>query len=252
MQILNRGNVDDPRLRVTIISANQLKDRELEIAIQKVRFYLGVDDPLETFYELAREDDMFKPLVNTLYGHHMVKFLSVFEAAVWQLLSSNLTLTEAVNSKKLLQKRMGAMININGINYRAFPEPHDVLGAPDDELDMAFPQERIRDRIHQLASFFADFHSLDTLQEMSNDELKDELLQLDGIDQGSAVFILNYGLGRLNEIHYGDSTLVHAVEKTYGTHYDISKDQIQELSSHYGSWKGYWAHYLTQSHSRIR
>jgi len=250
MQIFNRGEVDDPKLRVTIMSTNPMKDRELEQALQKVRFYLGIDDPIQEFYEIGDRDSMFKPLINSLYGHHMIKFLSIFEAAIWKLLSSNLTLAESIKSKKMLQQRLGAMININGINYRAFPEPLDVLEAPDEELAYALPQERIQKRVHQMASFFSDYHSMSALQNMSNDEIKDELLQLEGIDQGGSIYILNYGLGRMDEIHYGDPLLVQSVEKTYGTHHEINREKIKELASQYGKWKGYWAHYLRQSHAK--
>ena len=250
MQIINQGNLEHPRFKLTIMSVESMDDQELEMAIQKVRFFLGVDEDIQEFYEIGNRDKMFKPLINKLYGHRMIKFLSVFESAVWSLLKSNLTLKEAVQHKKMLQHRLGNMINVNGINYRAFPQPIDLLEAPEDELEHALPQSRIRQRIDHIATYFSDLDVPHHFTDKSNDEIKDELLHLEGIDQGNTQYILNYGLGRLNEVHLGDPQLVQAVEKTYGTHYEVNQDTMKEIADKYKNWKAYWSHYLIIGHNQ--
>jgi len=243
MQVVSKGTVDEPRLKCTIISEGQMNEMDLENAVRKVRFYLGVDEDLKQFYELARDDELFQPLVNSYYGHHLVKFLSIFEAVVWAILMKEFHTEQAGSIKKNIQKRLGSIININGVIYRAFPGPDDILRIAEDELKLAIPDTAIREQIIDSAEFLRNVDKYE-LRDQSYSSVKEKLLKLNGIDERAAIFILRHGLGRTREIMYTDSQLTTAVTRIYGRRHRIDLNKIKELADHYGVWKGYWAHYL--------
>ena len=104
-RISARGTVQQPFLHYTVDlhKAQDLAEAEKE-AIEWLRFFLGWDDDLHEFYELAEHDPYFAPIARALYGYHHVKFPSPFEAAVWAIVSQRNQATVARGMHQALLK----------------------------------------------------------------------------------------------------------------------------------------------------
>src|SRR4029077_10510045 len=78
-----KSDLKHPALDSTLYSAHKLDPAAHQAIVERIRFFLGLDDDLRAFYDLARTDEKFAPVLNRFYGLHHVKFPSPFENAVW-------------------------------------------------------------------------------------------------------------------------------------------------------------------------
>src|SRR5258708_5545157 len=87
VEVRSNGTVDEPSLTYALHSAQSASAELKTVVADRVCFYLSLADDLRPFYELAKSDPVFAPIVERLYGFHQVKFPSPFENAVWAILS---------------------------------------------------------------------------------------------------------------------------------------------------------------------
>ena len=86
-----------------------------------------MDDDLKPFYDRVKDDNSFKPVLNKLYGLHQVKFLTPFEAAGWAVLGQRISMKAAHQIKERLTRAVGDNITIDGVDYRTFPSPDQII-----------------------------------------------------------------------------------------------------------------------------
>ena len=75
--------------------------------IDRIKFFLSLDDDLKSFYDYGMNDKAFKPVIKNLYGLHQVKFLTPFEAASWAILSQRISMKVAHNMKERITHVVG-------------------------------------------------------------------------------------------------------------------------------------------------
>ena len=245
MQLRSKGSEEKPELLCTIISENTMDEHELENAQRSIRFFLGVDENREPFFKLTEADPQFRSEAEGFRGLPLIRFIHLFEATFWALVRSRYTPDEIAGIKKQLQQRLGAIININGVIYRAFPEPTDLLTLRPEEQARALPHDKLR---RQMVATARKLQSADkyNLRSQDYEEIKAWLQDFPGIDEKGAIYILTHGVGRTEQIDYRSTRLTKAVARIYGDHFRIDLDKIRELARPYGPWKGYWAYYLKQ------
>ena len=248
-EIQSTGTVDAPQLQYQLYSPGPL-DAEMQARGEdRIRFFLSLDDPLEEFYALAKEDDPFWAVVQSrMYGLHQVKFLTPFEIAVWAGLTQRLPIAIARKLKQALKEAYGSRMEINGTHYIAFPEPAQLITASADDLSKAIKNER---KVEYLMAVTKAFIQADEqfLRCGHYQEVEDWLLRIKGIGDWSAHFILIRGLGRVeqlslvpNSIH--EKVMSEAVSRVYSPGKSLAGEEILRLAERYGDWQGYWAYYL--------
>jgi len=243
IRLNDEGTPEQPRLQCTVIARDKMEDIEVENAIRALRFYLDMDADLNKFYRQAEQDSLFKPLVRHFYGMHLVRFSSLFEAAVWTLLNQERQVDRARRLKKQFHLRLGSNINLNGINYRAFPSPTQWLRAVPNDRELAMPDSRLQPKLQLLAEKLQEADKY-KLRDTPFDQLMQWLRKGTGLSEPSAGRIIVYGIGRNNDLCFHDTELSRAATKVYGNRYTISLPTIKRLAEPYGPWKAYWAHYL--------
>lgn len=246
IRLNDEGTPEQPRLQCTVIAREKMEDIEVENAIRALRFYLDMDADLNKFYKLAEQDSLFKPLVRNFYGMHLVRFSSLFEAAVWTLLNQERQVDRARQLKKQFHLRLGSNINLNGINYRAFPSPTQWLRAVPNDRELAMPDSRLRPKLQLIAEKLQEADKY-KLRDTPFDQLMQWLRNGTGLSEPSAGRIIVYGIGRNDKLCFHDTELSRAATKVYGNHYTINLPTIKRLAEPYGNWKAYWAHYLRLS-----
>jgi DNA-3-methyladenine glycosylase II len=224
----------EPALDVRLTGADD--DSVVEAALDRVRFFLSLDDDLTGFYALA--DDVFEPVVRQLYGYHQVKFSSPWENVVWAILSQRTARRVAVKEKSALVHRIGNEIEHDDAVHRAFPDAEQVAGL--DDLAATIGNERKAGFLQGAARRWLELSETE-LREAPYDQAKAQLLSLPGIGPWSATFVLIRGLGRMDETPV-EKQLMRAAAGIYGEYVD--EDALMRLSERYGPWRGYWAHYL--------
>lgn len=247
-ELQSTGSVDTPQLQVHLYSTSPIEGKTQRLVEDRIRFFLSLDDPLADFYALARADEPFWAIVQGVYGLHQVKFLTPFEIAVWAVLTQRLPMAIARNLKQGLKAAYGSCMEINGVVHTAFPEPAQLINASPEELSMIIKNER---KVEYLMAVTRAFYQVDEqfLRSGPYQAVADWLLNIKGIGDWSAHFILIRGLGRVERLSLTPNTvhekaLVEAVTRVYSPGKSVEGDDILRLAERYGDWQGYWAYYL--------
>jgi DNA-3-methyladenine glycosylase II len=241
-QLTSTGSVEEPELQYKLLSEQPLGDDALHVVLERIALYLSLDDDLEPFYRIGREDALFAPVVERLYGYHQVKFMSPFEAGCWAVLTQRNAMSDARKMRAVLVKRYGGSIEVEGTLHWAFPEPTQLAVANPSDLGAIADNERKGNYMQALARAF-DGVSEEFLLSAPYTEVEAWLRGIKGVGEWSAAFILLRGLGRTERVPMEKRTLA-AISRVYGGGKGLSEGEAKELAEGYGAWQGYWAHYL--------
>ena len=71
-RLVSTGTPDQPSLEYTLYAAEELNQETTQAMLDRISFFLGLNDDLKPFYALAAEDKAFAPIIDELYGYHQV------------------------------------------------------------------------------------------------------------------------------------------------------------------------------------
>jgi DNA-3-methyladenine glycosylase II len=234
------GTTEHPELTYTIYSDTPIGADVEQAAIDRMRFFLSVDDDLQTFYKIGKEDEHFAPVIERLYGYHQVKFLTPFENACWAVLTQRNQISIAKKMKLALVDALSSSLTVEDIKYAAFPEPHMLLEAGEAEIGKLIHHDQ---KAAYLASVAKSFNRADEsfLREGPIEQVEAWLRSIHGIGEWSAMFILVRGLGHVEFLPIEKRLLAAASERYQQV---VDERVLTQLAEPYGNWRGYWAHYL--------
>src|SRR5207237_10423909 len=113
-QLTSAGTVDAPKLEYTLFSEQPISDAVKHTAVDRVSFFLSLDDDLRPFYQIGLDDPDFAPIVQELYGYHQVKFLTPFESACWAVLKLRNPNNIVQSIYDVLTSTYGGFISVQG------------------------------------------------------------------------------------------------------------------------------------------
>jgi DNA-3-methyladenine glycosylase II len=242
-EVADVGTVENPKLQFTAYSESKFTEEIKELVADRISFFLSLQDNLNEFYKLAQTDSCIQPAIKQFYGHKQVKFLTPFEIACWAILAQRIPMTIARKIKDNIVKNVGGKIKVKGVEYSSFPEPSDLLSAAV-ELPELVPNKR---KAEYLRSVAEAFFSVDEkwLRSGPFEEVSDWLMDIKGIGDWSAHFVMIRGLGRMEELTNIEPQLALDVAKIYaGKDEPMTSEEVCKIAEKYGKWKGYWAYYL--------
>jgi DNA-3-methyladenine glycosylase II len=239
-QLKPTGTIKMPGLKYTLFADHPFSRGLTEVVIDRISFFLSLSDDLDQFYRIAINDSNFAPVLQKLYGLHQVKFLTPFECACWAVLSQRNQLSAARKAKQALLERFGAVLEVDGRVYRAFPEPGQLGEASKGEVKALLKHER---REEYLGEMIKAFNQVDErfLRTADYDKVDEWLKSIRGIGEWSARLILLRGLGRMEKLSV-EKRLIAAAARVYGR--PMTAQRLHVIAERYGRWKGYWAYYL--------
>ncbi|HLG77795.1 MAG TPA: hypothetical protein VKX46_15380 [Ktedonobacteraceae bacterium] len=243
VQLTSTGTIEQPRLDYTLHSEKAISKTVKEAAIERMSFFLSLEDDLRPFYEIAQEDSDFAPVVRDLYGYHQVKFGTPFENGCWAILSQRNPRTMAQRMKRALLETYGASIELDGTRYWAFPEPAHLAGVSEADLFKTIRNTLKAERLYGVVQAFQDVDET-YLRNADYDEVDAWLRSIRGFGEWSASFVLLRGLGRMDRVPLDEKALLAAASRLYGHGQELTRAQVAALAERYGPDKGYWAHYL--------
>jgi DNA-3-methyladenine glycosylase II len=242
-QVISVDSCAAPRLGYRLYSTRPIGSDVANAVADRISFFLSLEDDLAPFYELARQDPDFRPVVEELHGYHPVKFLTPFECGVWALLAQRTQMVVTRRMKQALAETYGDAASFAGKVYHAFPEAGRLALADPGELAGVIRHSLKAGLVCGAATAFdlADDH---WLRRAPYAEVERWLRQTRGIGAWSAQFILLRGLGRTDKVPEGEVRVREAAGHIYAGGLPLNDEAFAGIIGTYGPWQGYWAHYL--------
>jgi DNA-3-methyladenine glycosylase II len=237
----DHGTVEKPVLSYTLFSYETIDENLESELLDRIKFFLSLDDDLKPFYNHGLKDDAFKRVIDKLYGLHQVKFLTPFEAAAWAVLSQRISMKVAHIMKDRLIQSVGDNINIDGIDYWTFPSADQISNLGVEDLTSIIKNTRKSEYLVNVSESFTNVEE-DFLRNAPLEDVKTWLLDIKGIGEWSAHLELIRGLGRMEELSRNDQMLIKCAKKYYGS--EISDSDLNEIQEGYENFRGYWSYYL--------
>ncbi len=240
------GMVEAPGLTCDLFAERPLTSGVEEAALDRVRFFLSLDEDLNPFYALAQRDAPFQKVLRHLYGYHHVKFLTPFENACWAVLTQRTPGEVARAMKRRLVETYGGSVQTPSGPLWAFPEPADLADITAAELVALLGNPRKGEYLAAVVQAFGQIEE-HWLRQGPCDEVKVWLRGIRGLGEWSTTFVLLRGLGRMEGAVLDSQSslftreMMKAAAKVYGP---LGFEALRAHAHHYGDWQGYWAHYL--------
>lgn len=241
-RLVSRGTVDRPLLEYTLYSREPFDTASINAVLDRIRFFLSLDDDLSSFYSAARQDVPFARVAQQLYGLHHVKFMTPFEIACWSVLVQRNPLPLAKQLKMSLVRAYAEPLCVDGAHYYAFPEPDATLTGGIDKLADIVGSKRAA-YMYGIAEQFLTVEEA-FLRTGDYETVKRWLLSLKGIGPWSAAFIMLRGLGRMERVPLDEKNIQTAAARLYRLADTITQGTLLKLAERYGSMQGYWAFYI--------
>ena len=242
-QLTSIGTTEKPGLEYTLFSKGPITEATENVVTERMAFFLSLQDDLQPFYRIGRDDPDFAPIIEHLYGYHQVKFLTPFENACWAVLTQRNPMKIAQKTKQALVEKYGSELEVNGSVYWAFPEPMQIVVADESELLKVIRNDRRTEYLLSIARAFSEVDE-EFLKTAPDEEVEAWLRNIKGIGEWSATFIMVRGLGRMEHVPLTETRLFEAASKVYGHGEELNRDNLKRVADTYGSWQGYWAHYI--------
>lgn len=237
--VLASMHAEESGVHLHLYSDTDLSQAQRAKARDRVAFYLSLDDDLQPFYQSARQDRHFAPLLEQGHGFHQVKFGTPFEAAVWAVLTQRMAVRIARRVKDRIVERFGTSIERGGIVYRAFPSPLRLFDVPDSDLLACGVLARKLPYLRAVIDAFSDVDE-SWLRTAPLEDVDAWLRGISGIGEWSAQLVLSRGLGRMESLGLAEP-LLEAARAVYG---HVDKTRMRRLGEQYGDARGYWLFYL--------
>jgi len=216
--------------------------------LKYINQWFDLDTPLEEFYRVAEADPILKDLIKKYHGLRLIKALDLFEAMSWAIIGQQINLRFAYLIKNKLVERCGQVIDFAGDKFYMFPRPEVVLELSEGELKkMQFSRQKIR-YIREVAEMMAaGIMSKVQLQNLSETEVKQWLLQIKGIGNWSANYVMMRCFNFNDAFPVEDVGLHNALKKVLGLDQKPSMEMIHKYALGWGDWKAYATYYLWRS-----
>ncbi|AEC52338.1 DNA-3-methyladenine glycosidase [Pyrococcus sp. NA2] len=218
------------------IIPDELSRREKKIAKDKIKFILGLDTDLDSFYSEI-SDSRFSFLIDEFYGLTIPAAPNVYQAIVEVIAQQQV-------SFEFAQKTIFNLVRL--INRRVkdlylFPNPEDVLN-----LGEKIKEAKLGYRANYILSITREYLNgkFENIEKMDDEEAIRYLTKFRGVGKWSAELFLMYGLRR-NVYPAGDLGLRRGIAKIFGLNpKEVKERQVREIIEPYGKWKSLLAFYI--------
>lgn len=183
VSITANNSVDDPELFISA-KPNVSEDDEREIK-DKVSFMFSIEDDLTEFYSIVKKDLILKHAIKDLYGLKIQTTPTLFEGLVLGFCLQWISFQRGVKMMDCLIRRYGEQIN----DYYAFPTPQALAKVTLNELKeckLGFRAERIK----WISEKVAKDLNLEELKSLSDNQLREELMKIKWVGEGTAEALL--------------------------------------------------------------
>jgi len=235
---------DEPGVTLTLHADRHLLPSERAVVHRAVARWLGLDDDLSAFLEVAERDPAMATLLRAAHGLHQVRFASLAEGAVYFALIQRSTQWYAAARKRRIAAELGPSLSVDGVAHLAFPSLATVAAQDDrDLIRYAGNQLRAR-RLREVVEGVATLDE-EWLRTAPYEEVRKALLAVPGVGRFTAHALLLRVLGRPDRAPLEMAQFDDAARAVYGD----PPPSPAELRAAYGPSIGWWAYYVRTARS---
>jgi DNA-3-methyladenine glycosylase II len=226
-----------PGVRLDVYAERPLSGAGAAAVERWVRAWLGLDDDMRPFLDLAAEDPPVAALLPLVDGLHQVRFGSLAEGTAYFALTQRSTQWFATARKARIATELGPRATFDGEVFVAFPGLAELAALGADGL---FSFAGNAQRAIRLAEVLAGVARLDEgwLRTAPYEEARQALLDVRGIGKFTASAILLRVLGRPDDVPLEMTQFTSAAAEIYGG----SPPEPAALRERYGPYIGWWAY----------
>lgn len=178
---------------------------------------------------LAKQDPTLAPIIAAHGLPTFTPHTNYYQELVDSIISQQLS----VKAARAIEQRFMELFGGN------FPTPEQILARNIDELRSVGLSRPKATYIQDLAQKIQDgIVVFDTLDELSNEEIIDELTKVKGIGVWTAHMFLMFCMGRLDILPIGDLGIRNGVQKLYGLDHVPAPDEVTEVAKQH-KWSPY-------------
>jgi 3-methyladenine DNA glycosylase/8-oxoguanine DNA glycosylase len=244
VDVVSRGTTEAPRLELTIVSGEQLSSTEVDEVRTRVAWHLSVDDDLRPFYAQAEGDPVMTASIDYNFGGKAKRAYSLFDAVIEVILFQNTAFRRAYAMRANLVAAFGDQFVADGRVYRAAPTPGQLAVAPLEAIRAA--KVGYRDRyVKGVAEAVVGGFDLEALQQLPEDEARNELMRLPGVGPYTADLALIIA-GRHPRALFMDVYIREVLTQLYLGGAKLPDEQLREFArTKWGPYQSYAGLYLT-------
>lgn len=227
---------------------DKLSKEELTGVEREIREWLDLDRDLRQFEQLAEHDEVLRPLLQSYRGLRMIGFPDLFEALAWAIIGQQITLSFAYTLKRRFVENYGEKRVIDGMTYWVFPRPEVITELDPEKLRTLQFSRRKAEYIINIAREISDGRLSKTLLEShSREEIKNQLLELRGVGEWTADYVLMKCFQDQAAFPVADVGLHQALQHRLGLSQKPTIDEVRQYGERWSGWEGYATFYLWRS-----
>jgi DNA-3-methyladenine glycosylase II len=247
--ITSTGNIDKPKLNIELNSNKELNNFDKQQAKKIIRNIFNLDLDLNVFYQAIYMDKILSKVVKKLRGLKGPNNATIFEGLVCSIIEQQISLNVAFSVQKKVTKKFGDKLKIGKYTYYSFPQPKDFLEAQLKDLRICGLSTRKAEYIKGVAELIVD-NKLN-LEKYKNypepEEVINELSKIRGIGVWTVELTMIRSMNRFDVIPADDLGLKRYVAHHYYNDKKITSQDIRDLATQWGPWKGLVAYYLLEA-----
>ncbi len=251
IQIKSTGSVDRPRLAVAWapVKNGQVQGGGKAASSQAITKRLNrlfmLDLKLKPFYQTLTKDRHVQSFAKEFRGLKPVLTPSLFDAAIWAIVGQQITVTFARTLKSRLAEKYGQKIDTESGSFSLGPDICRLARARKSSLLKLQLSKQKADYALGLARLIDSGKlDLDALCGLPYDEALAKLMEIRGIGEWSASYILLRGAGALDALPLGDAGLKRAIEERYKMSSRPSREEIIRRAERHRPYRSLYTLYL--------
>ncbi len=210
--------------------------------------WFDLNTDLSKIYDGFRPVEILSNLAHTYHGLRIIKVPDLYEALCWSIIGQQINLSFAYQCKRNLVAEAGAYCTYENETFYSFPSPEDVLEISDDTFRrMKFSSQKVK-YIRIVSQLFTEKKiSKEQLLYMDYQEAKQTLMQIKGIGEWSANYVLMRCLGYKQALPLADVGLQNALKNQLNLANKPGKEELLLITENWKGFESYATFYLWQS-----
>jgi N-glycosylase/DNA lyase len=244
IDIRSLGTVEEPRLELTLFSAERLSPSKVKEARRLVAWRLGVEDDLRPFYAMAKDDPVLSASISHNYGAKGKSSFSMFDGLITVICAQNTAFPRLYAMRANLAAAFGDPFLTPERVHHASPTPEQLAAAPLKAIRACGVGYRDR-YIKGAAEAVVGGLDVESLRNLPRDEARHELMKLLGVGPYTADLGLILGARRQDAL-FIDVYLREVLRTFYFNGERVPDATLARFAEQrWGAYQGYAWLYLT-------
>jgi len=194
LKLRSVGTVEEPRIDVTLFTADPLTNHELTGLKEALVTLIGADQDLNEFYDMARKDDILRHTVEDLYGMHDTQTAYLFNSVVLSICLQMAKLDRSMKMMASINRFYGTRVSFDHREILVEPSAERIARLKPEEFakkcNLGYRAKYLVGAAKMVAKGFPEIQQI---MSMPPDQAKKKLMELPGVGDYAADIINPHG-----------------------------------------------------------